>query len=92
MATRKYMRRNQYNHQPGKEYCNQIGLPFWDEDFANHCDLLAREHGLKQAAWNRMVQEYAWKIKITWNPASYSVWQRIKFALFFLNPFHKKDK
>ena len=92
MATRKYMRRNQYNHQPGKEYCNQIGLPFWDEDFANHCDLLAREHGLKQAAWNRMVQEYAWKTKITWNPSNYSVWQRIKFALFFLNPFHKKDK
>jgi hypothetical protein len=86
------MRKKKFNHQPGKDYCKQIGLPYWDTEFADRMDLMARELEFNQKEWDRAVREYAWKVKIMWNPANYSIWQRIKFVFYFLNPLHKKDQ
>lgn len=83
------MRKKKFNHQPGKDYCEQIGLPYWDEEFANACDILARQHGLDQKAWDEMVRQYSWKVKLMFTPKTYTYWQRIKFAVHFLNPFSK---
>ena len=85
----KYMRFIPYDHQPGKDYCEQIGLPYWDEIFANRIDALVRERDLSQDDWDLMVREYAWEIKCMSTPSSYSIWQRIKIACYFLNPFSK---
>lgn len=78
-----------YDHTAGKAYCDSIGM-MWDEAFAERVDEVAFLHNITQDQFDIMVQEYAWRVKVMWNPPQYSYLQRIAIALHFLNPFAKK--
>lgn len=78
-----------YDHEPGKRYCAMLGLK-WDEPFAKRADQIAYdEFGLSQLGFDRIVQEYAWRMAVLWCPRSYPWYARLLIAFHFLNPFAK---
>ncbi len=79
-----------YDHQKGKDFC-ECNLMQWDTGFAERMDQVAHAQGVTQEQWDVMVREYAWRVKCLFNPANYTLTQRIGLALHFFNPFAKKD-
>ncbi len=79
-----------YNHGPGKRYCDSINM-LWDAEFAARADALVYDEGLTQDQWDLLIREHAWRIKWLFSPRNYSWRDRLAIALFFLNPFAKKD-
>ena len=77
-----------YDPKATKDYCEQIGLVFSEDDFKEFCRL-AKKHQFTQKQVDFAMMQHAWRISIMFNPKSHSYITRIKFALYFLNPFAK---
>ena len=75
-----------YDSKPSKDYCEQIGLAFSQEDFDQFAPL-AKEQNLTQEHVDFVMQQHAWRVKCLFNPKSYNYFNRVKVALYFLNPF-----
>ncbi len=79
-----------YDHDNGKHYVvGKLGMQ-WDKTFAERMDKVLFEAGISQHHFDVLVREHCWRVKYLLSPASYAWWQRVLFALYFLNPFAKK--
>lgn len=72
-----------YDPKPSKDYCEQIGLQFSEVDFKEF-SRLAEKFGLDQAQVDFVMMQHAWRIKLLFDPKSYTLWVRIKLAFYFL--------
>lgn len=79
-----------YDHEPSIVYVTQTLGMGWDADFAARVDQVAHHLEITQEQFEVMVREYAWRIKTMFHPRSYTYWQRILMALYFINPFISK--
>ncbi|MBL4859823.1 MAG: hypothetical protein JKX96_02865 [Acinetobacter sp.] len=77
-----------YDPKPSKDYCEQIGLKFAEDDF-NEFARLAEKHNMTQEQVDFAMMQHAWRVKCLFNPKSYKIKHRILIALLFLNPFAK---
>lgn len=77
-----------YNSKPSKDYCEQLGLSFSQEDFDAFVEA-SKGQKLTQKNVNFIMRQHAWRVKCLFNPKGYRYIDRIKLALFFLNPFAK---
>lgn len=91
MQNTTHSKETSYDHTAGKAYVEMLGGMKWDEEFANRADGIAHAHGLSQDAWDELVREYAWKMKWIFTPKNYTWTGRFMLAMYFLNPFSKKE-
>ena len=75
-----------YDHQPGKDFCGRYAMK-WDTSFAERMDKIAHKQGLTQEQWDVMVREHAWRLKTLFNPANYTLRERLRMASYFVFSF-----
>lgn len=77
-----------YDRTPSREYCKMLGMELSEEDFSQF-EKEAKARNFTQKNVDFVMQQHAWRVRCLFNPKSYSYLNRIKIALFFLNPFAK---
>lgn len=72
-----------YDLKPSKDYCEQIGMRFDEDDFEEF-GRLAKKHDLTQGQVDFAMEQHAWRVKCLFDPNTYTVWARILLAFHFL--------
>lgn len=69
-----------------RQYCEQIGIAFAEEDAVNFAKAVEQED-LTQAQFDAVLREYAGRVKYYSDTRTYSFWQRVKIAFYWLTGY-----
>lgn len=75
-----------YDFTPIRQYCEQIGIAFAEEDAVDFAKA-AEQADLTQAQFDAVLREYAGRVKYYSDTRTYSFWQRVKIAFYWLTGY-----
>lgn len=73
-----------YNYLASIAYCESIGLMWLGDDFIRSADEDAYKLGFTQEQVDVAMRHHLWQVSWLFNPKTYSWFQRISIAMWFL--------
>lgn len=79
-----------FNYTASKQFCYEIGLVWLGDDFVANADQDAWLAGFNQHQVDIAMRHHLWQVKYLFTPSTYSWYQRIFMALYFLTGWKPK--